>query len=249
MKNKITLGDSYELIKKIPDKSVDLVIIDPPYHFVGGGTMTGLFKDRGVRYFDAIENTGLADNYDYKTMLDELVRVMKKVNIYIWCNKEQLRQYLYYFDDENILFEMLIWNKTNPIPLINNNYLPDKEYCLFFRERGVKLNGSYQTKSTVWRQEANVADKKLYDHPTIKPLHMIKTLIENSSQEGDVVLDTFLGSGTTAVAAKELNRNFIGFEINEDYYNIAVDRVNGISQVERREKEQGILDIFDFMED
>lgn len=83
MLNTITLGDSYELIKDIPDKSVDLVIIDPPYKFTGGGKMTGIFKDRGKRYFDAIEGKGLDNNYDLK-ILDELLRVLKKINIYIY---------------------------------------------------------------------------------------------------------------------------------------------------------------------
>lgn len=67
----------------------------------------------------------------------------------------------------------------------------------------------------------------MYKHPTIKPLDIIKNLIINSSQEGDTVLDCFMGSGTTGVACKELNRNFIGMEINEEYYQIAKDRILG----------------------
>ena len=63
------------------------------------------------------------------------------------------------------------------------------------------------------------------------------------------MLDAFMGSGTTAVACKELNRNFIGFEINPEYYQIAVDRINGISQIDRRIKQTGQTDIFDFLED
>ena len=64
---------------------------------------------------------------------------------------------------------------------------------------------------------------------------------------GGVILDTFIGSGTTAVACKELGRNYIGFEINPEYYKIAVDRVNGISVKDRKLKEQGQLDLFDFL--
>lgn len=97
--NEIYNEDCYQAVKKIPDKSVDLIIIDPPYQFTGGGGMTGIFKDRGKRYFNAIE-------------------------------------------------------------------------------------GSYETKCTVYRQQANVEDKKLYVHPTIKPLEIIKNLILNSSHAG-----------------------------------------------------------------
>ena len=75
---------------------------------------------------------------------------------------------------------------------------------------------------------------------------MIKNHILNSTKENDVVLDCFAGSGTTLVAAKELNRQYIGFEINPKYYQIAVDRLNGISQKDKRLKESGIQTIFDF---
>lgn len=227
MLNKITLGDSYMLIKNIPDNSIDLIIIDPPYKFTGGGKMTGLFKDRGVRYFDAIEGKGLDNNYDLK-ILDELMRVLKKINIYIWCNKEQLYQYFDYFEDKNCLFEVLIWNKTNPIPLVNNQYITDKEYCLYFRERGYKIKGTYETKKTIYISPANVEDKKKYKHPTIKTINIIKNLIINSSNKEDIVLDCFSGSGTTCVAAKELERQFIGIEIDPEYHRISVDRLNGV---------------------
>lgn len=189
--------------------------------------MTGIFKDRGTRHFDAIEGKNLDKNIDMSIFTD-LVRIMKKINIYVWCNKEQLHQYLDFFENKDCLFEMLIWNKTNPIPLTNNRYLPDKEYCLLFREKSTGLNGSYETKKTVYYQEANVDDKKLYKHPTIKPLNIIKNLIINSSNKDDIVLDCFCGSGTTCVAAKDLGRNYIGMEIDPEFHRIAIDRVNGI---------------------
>lgn len=234
--NHIYCADCYEAIKDVPDKSVDLIVTDPPYMFSTGGKMTGIFKDRSTRHFDALEDTGLTMNYDYARLLPEFIRVMKKINIYIWCNKEQIKQYLDFFigqaykpkyeRDDNTAFEMIVWNKTNPIPLVNNRYLPDKEYCLFFKERGVKLNGSYETKKTVYYEQANVADKEKFEHPTIKPLHIIQNLIINSSDVGDIVLDPFMGSGTTAVACKNLGRQFIGFEVNPKWHKIACDRLN-----------------------
>jgi DNA modification methylase len=209
--------------------------------------MTGIFKDRGTRHFDAIENKGLDKNIDL-SILDELCRVLKTIYIYIWCNKEQIHQYLDYFENKNCIFEIIIWNKTNPIPLTNNRYLPDKEYCLLFRENGTGVGGTYETKKTVYYREANVEDKKKYKHPTIKPLPIIKNLIENSSNKGDIVLDCFSGSGTTCVAAKELGRQFIGIEIDPEYHKISLDRLNGIlangqisfdTLAERAKDEQG----------
>ena len=226
--DKIHLGDSYELIKEIPDNSVDLVIIDPPYEIIGGGAMNGWFKDRGKRHFNAIENKNLTKGIK-NDILFELERIMKKTNIYIWCNKNQIHQLFNYFDDGNRLFEITIWNKTNPLPFLNNNWLNDKEYCLHFRDKGVPLYGNYHSKQTIFREKANTEDKELYKHPTIKPLKRIKDFIINSSKEGDLVLDCFIGSGTTAVAAKELGRHYIGFEIDEEYHKIAVDRINGIT--------------------
>lgn len=226
MINKITFGDSYKLIKDIPDESIDLVIIDPPYYFQKGGL--GIFKDRHTRYMDAIEEKNLNDNYDL-SIIDELCRVMKAINIYIWCNKIQIHQYLNYFEHKNCSNEFIIWEKTNPVPTINNTYVNDKEYCLYFREYGkTKLYGDYETRRTIYRTKCNKTDKDKYKHPTIKPLKIIKNLIINSSKQGDIVLDCFSGSGTTCVAAKELNRRFIGIEIDKQYYEISVDRLNGV---------------------
>lgn len=226
MINTITLGDSYKLIKDIPDKSIDLVIIDPPYFFQQGGL--GIFKDRHTRYMDAIEDKKLNNNFNL-SILDELCRVMKAINIYIWCNKAQIHQYLDYFENKKCSNEFIIWEKTNPVPTINNTYVNDKEYCLLFREFGkTQLYGNYKTRRTVYRTKCNKSDKDKFKHPTIKPLEIIKNLIINSSKKGDIVFDCFSGSGTTCVAAKELGRKFIGIEIDPEYYRISLDRLNGI---------------------
>lgn len=224
--NTITLGDSYKLIKNIPDKSIDLVIIDPPYFFQQGGL--GIFKDRKTRYMDAIEDKKLNNNFNL-SILDELCRVMKAIYIYIWCNKAQIHQYLDYFENKNCSNEFIIWEKTNPVPTINGTYVNDKEYCLLFREYGkTQLYGDYSTRRTVYRTKCNKVDKDKFKHPTIKPLEIIRNLIINSSNKGDIVLDCFSGSGTTCVAAKELGRQFIGIEIDPEYHKISLDRLNGI---------------------
>lgn len=117
---------------------------------------------------------------------------------------------------------MLIWNKTNGLPVINNHYLIDKEYIFFIRAKGLPFRCvSYELGKTIFRYPVNLKDKKKYRHPTIKPLPIIETLIRNSSKEGDVVLDPFMGSGTTAVAAQNLNRKYIGYELNDKYCKVA----------------------------
>lgn len=222
MINTIQLGDCYELIKSIPDNSIDLVIIDPPYEMETRGA--GFHNKRD--YYDLIHDKGLAKSIDTQ-ILNELDRIMKKTNIYIFCNKNQLPMYLNYYKDKN--FDLLVWNKTNPIPTVNNKYLSDLEYIIFARDENVKMYNTYETSSKFFQTTVNKIDKELYYHPTIKPLQIIKTLIKNSSKSDDIVLDCFCGSGTTCVAAKETGRKFIGMEIDPEYHKIAVDRLNGIN--------------------
>jgi DNA modification methylase len=218
-------GDCLEVIKQIPDKSIDLVVIDPPYEKKGNGYYCGggAFGSTNRKYHSDLDDNNLLNGVD-NVCLDELMRVMKKVNIYIWCNKEQLLQYMEYFKDYNL--ELLTWHKTNPVPTCNNKYLSDTEYLLFFREKGVKIYGSYATKRKYYVSPTNKADKDEYGHPTIKPLEIIQNLIINSSNEGDTVLDCFMGSGTTGVACINTGRNFIGMELDEQYFTIAQDRIN-----------------------
>lgn len=242
---KLIKGNAYEEIKHIPDKSVDLIIIDPPYKIEGLHEGTGLFKNRQKNngsYIDDMMKTDLGNGIDI-AILDDFVRIQPLIYIYIWCNKEQIYDYLNYYKDKNCNFEIIIWAKTNIPPFTNEHYLKDKEYCLMFREKGTKLNGTYETMKTFYLTNINIKDRKQYDHPTIKDLGITKNLILNSTNEGDTVLDCFMGSGTTGVACKELNRNFIGIEIDNNYFKIAKDRINGITQIERKKLDEGQLQL------
>lgn len=211
--------DCMEGIKLLDDNSIDLVVIDPPYKL-------NLNKVRKTNTFNnyANELLELKDGFDLK-VLDLLIQKMKKINIYIYCSKRQVKELLDYFMSKGCNYELLTWHKVNPSPLTNNNYLPDTEYIVFARERGVRLNGNYHTKRKYYISGTNQIDKKKYKHPTIKPLPLIENHIENSSNPNDVVLDCFAGSGTTLVGAINKGRRFIGFEINEEYFKIAEKRI------------------------
>jgi len=230
--NNIYNEDSYKAIKNIPNNSIDLIVIDPPYLIEN--TQTGC-KSEFAKSLQGVCND-LENRKEILTLgitnlfLKELIRIQKNINIYIWCNHKQIIQYLDFFvSKNNCNFNILVWNKTNALPTFYNKYLTDKEYCLYFRKGGYCKPNNYEDAKTVMFEPINIKDKKLYNHPTIKPLNMIKKLIRNSSKEGDIIADFFIGSGTTAVACKELNRNYIGFEIDKEFYKIAVDRVNGIT--------------------
>ena len=116
MDSKIMLGDCYELIKEIPDKSIDLVITDPPYD-IGASHGSGIMRDpTSSAYLKQIEAAGINKGFDL-SLLDELCRVMKKINIYIWCSKAQVLKLCNYFINKGCTFEILIWEKQNPPPL------------------------------------------------------------------------------------------------------------------------------------
>lgn len=236
--------DCYKAIKDIPDKSIDLIVTDPPYEYTTGGG-AGCFGTKTRKYheeyYSIAKNTTLNDRkvksrkeilnissgIDY-SLLDEFDRIMKKINIYIWCSKHQVEPLLRHYIEKDCNIEILTWHKTNPLPTMNNTYANDTEYCIFAREKGVELYGNYETKRKYYITSLNVNDKDKFEHPTIKPMHIIKNLIINSSNENDIVLDCFAGSGTTLVTSKDLGRHYIGFEIDKKWYEIAKNRLNKV---------------------
>lgn len=154
---------------------------------------------------------------------------MSKINIFIWCSKLQILDLMNYFVyNKKCKYEILVWCKTNPQPSTNNTWLPDIEYCLYFREEGVKYNDRYELKSKFYISPININDKNKFSHPTIKPIELVKRHLLHTTQPNDVVLDCFMGSGTTCVACKDIGRKYIGFEIEKKWYDIAVDRLNSI---------------------
>lgn len=214
-------GDCLELLKDIPDNSIDLVVTDPPYDIETNGA--GLYKQEDKRYVK--ELVGMKDGFS-EEILDELCRVMKKINIYLFCSQKQIIPLVDYFAKrKGCNWNLLSWHKSNPVPTCGNKYLTDTEFILFFREKGVKVYGSFNTKKTYYVTPLNQKDKKKYGHPTCKPEEIVRNLIINSSNEGEVVLDCFMGSGTTGAACVGINRKFIGIELDEQYFKIAKERI------------------------
>lgn len=222
--NNVYCADAYEAVKDIPDNSIDLVVIDPPYdipHTTGGGMLV----EKGIRgMFDDLVENDITNAFDF-SILAELDRVMKKRNIYIWCNKLLVPKLFEYY--KGSLFDIICWHKTNAMPLCGSKYLSDTEYCLYFHDT-LKLNTTYDTAKTHYEQPINLVDKQKFYHPTCKPVNILENLITNSSNVGDTVLDCFAGSGSTLVAAKNLGRNYIGFELEPKWVQVATNRLNNI---------------------
>ena len=104
--------------------------------------------------------------------------------------------------------------------------MPDIEYCIYIREKRVVLNSKYELKSKWFVSPINQYDKCFFKHPTIKPLQLVEKHILHATKENDIILDPFLGSGTTAVAAFNEKRHYIGIEKEKEWYDIAQKRLN-----------------------
>ena len=223
-------GDCLEIMKDIPDKSIDLIVTDPPYDVsvTGGGGTINKVKKLNKSLEDLVE-ANITNGYDIEILGEEFMRVMKEPNIYLWCNKIQIPEYFkFYVDKHKCKFDIICWHKTNALPTYSNKYLSDTEYLLYFRKgKGKCFPKSYEDAKTYYIAPINHKDKEKYKHPTIKPLDITRKLIKNSSNENDVVLDPFMGSGTTGVSCKELHRNFIGIELDQKYFEIAKKRIEG----------------------
>lgn len=180
MKDKIFCQDCLEGMKAIPDGSVDLVVTDPPYEMHCNGSGAGAFGRSNRDYhgqLDAITN-GIGDEF-----LEEMLRVCRKPNIYLFCSKGQLLQYLSFADRHGLSIDLLAWHKTNPVPTCNNKYLSDTEYIVFMRN-GAPLYGTYETKRKFYVTQTNVEDKRMFGHPTCKPEFIVRNFIVNSSVRG-----------------------------------------------------------------
>ena len=192
------------MLFRSPDKSIDCIYTDIPYLYNQGGSggsselgertakkrlelMGALegFSNADMTYGEMLKNAkkeqkvyndyvSIEDGINYN-ILNEFVRVMKRINIFIWCSKLQLLEIMKFFIEEhNCYFELIVWCKTNPTPTTNNSWLPDLEYCLYFREKGVSLNEGYDLKSKWYDSPINKRDKDRFNHPTIKPLDLVK---------------------------------------------------------------------------
>ena len=215
-------GDCLDLLGEVPDKSVDLVVMDPPYKFENqGGGFYAKNKSTQRQYLDNLKQIKCCE-FEPISFLNTIKPKMKKFYGYFFCNKTLVDQYIKFAKDNKYQYDILVMAKSNPIPAYNNHHLSDLEYIIMIREKG-----------TYFSKHKNIDDyRKFYMtnckkgiHPAEKPIELLERFIRVSSKENDVVLDCFMGSGTTGVACKKLNRNFIGFEIDEKYFNIAKARI------------------------
>ena len=216
--NRIYNEDCLEGMKRIPDGSVDLIVTDPPYLM---NYKTGRRKDKTHRFNDVILND---DNEQLITdYVKECYRILKDdTAMYLFCSSNKVDFFKRELEKLFSIKNMIIWVKNNHTAGDLESAFGRKYEIVFLVNKGQrKFNGERLT--DIWEFPKVSSDGQL--HQNQKPIELIKRCIEKHSNVGDVVFDGFMGSGTTAAAALDTNRNYIGFELDEYYFNVAEKRL------------------------
>lgn len=239
--------DCLDGMSHIPSKSIDCVVTDCPYRICSGGVRLvpdgkecggvlnkqqkvqatsklgerWLHNDGSVTPF-AMQGKMFANNdIKFSEWLPDVYRVLKDgTHCYIMVNSRNLKELQQAAEDVGFEFQnLLVWKKDNATP--NKYYMQQLEFILMLSKRPARnINDMGQSNLLSCR---NIIGNKV--HPTQKPVSLMEVMIKNSTNEGDVVLDPFVGCGSTLIAANRLNRRYIGFEINKQYYDIAYNRL------------------------
>ena len=226
---KLFNDDCLTALRKISDKEIDCIITDPPYNV----SRKNNFTTMGSACRQGMDFGEWDKNFDITAFIPQASRVLKENGNFVIFNAwENLGDIKRVCEAHNInIKRCLILSKSNPAPFNRDRmFVNDVEFALW----GVKNSKGKPTKWTFNRKNSvekcvipcTVQSSKL--HPTMKDLKVIEYLVETLTNEGDLVLDCFMGSGTTGVACKNLKRGFIGIELDKDYFKIAEDRINNV---------------------
>ena len=216
-------GDCLEIMKDIPDESIDLVVTDPPYLI---NYKTNYRKDKTHRFTKEI--IGENSPEVISKAIKEFYRVMKNdTALYIFCSPDKIdffkKEVEKYFKIKNII----IWKKNNwTAGDLYAQFGKQYEMIILANKGRAKFNG--KRISDIWEFDKVVGKKQL--HQNQKPVNLLEQCILKHTNENDTVLDAFMGSGSTGVACINTNRNFIGIELDEEYFNIAKKRIEEVAE-------------------
>lgn len=218
--NKIYLWDCLEIMKEIPDGSVDVIITDPPYRVISGWKPNKLkwapswiLSKNDWKIFEH-------NDIDVNKYARDFFRVLKdSSHCYVMCNMLNLNKFIVEFESAGFyIHNLLVWEKNNATP--NKWYMKNCEYILFMKKGKSKFINDCGSKQV--HKFTNTKNKL---HPTQKPVELMELYITNSSNEWDTILDPFAGSWTTWIACQNTNRNYIMIEKDENYFKIANERL------------------------
>lgn len=230
--------DCFDYIKELENNSVDLILTDPPYFISRDSNFKNISEttpDDMRKKYDISIDFGEWDKgeIDWNTLLFEYYRVLKPGGTLIIFYDSWKSNELKLYAEKNKFKQPRIgmWVKTNPVPINSKlNYLSNavEYFFTFVKKSKPTFNSSYD--NGIYNYPI-CHGKERYKHPTQKPLQLISDLINKHSNPGDLVLDTFAGTGTTAHACLNLNRNYIMIEKDENYFNIMTDRINKVKSI------------------
>ena len=213
--NKIYNSDGIRGMKKIPDNSIDLLITDPPYHISRQLNCKGQRLGKTAKLdFDYGDWDHDNANNNYTNWADTALKKVKGWAI-VFCAKQNIDAYWLIFEKHEFKgIDALVWQKPDPVPLNGKTKMLNAWESAVFGKRAGAFFGGYCTHN-IFKYQAPKGKSRV--HPTQKPLGLFKELIDLTTREGDVVLDPFIGSGTTGVACRQMNRRYIGFETDKGY--------------------------------
>ena len=222
--------DSLTYMKEIPDQTIDFILTDPPYNLSQYSTGNMKFDWRSDINNDLAE---WDKNFDPIEVKDDFVRILKPAgNIFAFCSYNLIGRWHEIFDPIFDTFQYFVWHKSNPVPKIRKaGFLNSCELIVCMWNKGHKWNfGNQRDMHNFFECPICMAPERLKSpkHPTQKPLKLLKHLISIASEEDDIVLDPFMGVGSTGVAALDLGRQFIGIEIEKEYFEAAEKRLENI---------------------
>lgn len=226
----IKKGNCYNLLKQLPNQSIDLILTDPPYNL--NSYSTGNLKMNWRKDF----NNDIADwdgePLNIELLLEEYKRILSpKGNIFIFTTYNLLGEFHKLFDPEFDTFQIMVWHKTNPAPkLRKTSFLNSCELICCIWNKGHIWNFSRQNEMHNFFESPICMGKERLSHPTQKPLKLLKHIIKIASNENDVVLDNFMGVGSTGEASLQLGRNFVGFEVDDNYFKQTKKRLHKVAK-------------------
>jgi modification methylase len=234
--DKFLCGDALEILKEIPDESVDIAITSPPYNLRnstrnsksgGGGKWTAEILIKGYANYD---DNRPHDEYVkwQREIITEIMRILKPEGALFYNHKWRIQDRL--LQDRHDIVQgfpvrqIIIWQKAGGVNFTPYYFLPTYEVIYMITKPKFKLVPKANAIGDVWR----VTQERKNRHPAPFPVALIDKII--NSTHGQIIIDPFMGSGTTALAAKKAGRNFIGIDLSQEYCDMAKERLRGFEQ-------------------
>jgi len=262
--NQVHQGDSLEIIQEIPKESVDLIIADPPYNLSHGNNMSWENKK-----WDKVEEDW--DSFtidDYMSFSQKWIKESKKVlkdggGIFIFGTYHNIGFVNVVLQNLSMdIVNEIIWYKRNAFPNLSTRHLTASHENILWAYKGEEKNYTFNydwVKEKNWKYDSfdkfnkqvrtvwdipngKINNEKNCDHPTQKPLSVIDRLVQMASNERDIILDPFAGSGTTLVSAKKHGRNYIGIEKEDKFVDLSRDRLESVERVNKNDDDS----VFDY---